>query len=219
VVAQRDERVLQRRARARVRVDVARRHRAQPQPRGERSQPPVARPVVALEGALELDAQALGPEGVAQPLERRRVVDPVARAAAQAHETGGVLLERLERHHRRRLLRITRVGVRVRDDPAQVAPALLRLDQQREVTAVLQVHLRPVDRLHAGRLRRLGELHRAAQPVVVGQRERAVAVLRRGIDQLLGERRTVEERESGMGVELGVHRANTCSHGCRTDAG
>ena len=98
VVAQGDERVLQRRARVRVRVDVARRHRRHPQPLRQPGEPAVARPVVALERPLQLDAQALAPEGGQQPPQRRLVVHAVARAAAQADEPGGVLLERLQRH-------------------------------------------------------------------------------------------------------------------------
>ena len=39
---------------------------------------------------------------------------------------------------------------------------------------------------------------------MVGQRERAVAVLHGAIDQLLGVRGPVEEREGGVAVQLGV---------------
>ena len=109
----------------------------------------------------------------------------------------------------RRLAVVARVGVRAREDPAQVAPALLRVDQQGDVAAVVEVDLRPVDRLDAEPLRGLRELHRAAEPVVVGQRERAVAELGRGGGQLVGQRGAVEEGEGGVGVELGVHR---CEH-------
>ena len=227
VVAQGDERVLQRRARARVRVDVARRHRRHPEPLGQPGQPAVARAVVALERPLQLDAQVLAPEGGQQPPQRRLVVHAVARAAAQADEPGGVLLERLQRHGRRRLAVIARVGVRAREDVAEVAPALLRVDQQREVAAVVEVDLRPVDRLQPEPLGGLRELHRAAQPVVVGQREGAVAQLGRGGRQLLGQRGAVEEGEGGVGVQLGVHgcehmfacRRRTASTGSARPAG
>ena len=209
VVAQGDERVLQRRARERVRVDVAGRHRRHAQPLGQPGEPAVARAVVALERPLQLDAQVLAPEGGQQPPQRRLVVHALARAPAQADEPGGVLLERLQRHGRRRLAVIARVGVRAGEDATEAAPALLRVDQQREVAAVVEVDLRPVDRLQPEPLGGLCELHRAAQPVVVGQREGAVAQLGRRAGQLLGQRGAVEEGEGGVGVQLGVHG---CEH-------
>ena len=64
------------------------------------------------------------------------------------------------------------------------------------------------------RLRGLGELHRAADPVVVGQREGLVPVRGRGDGELLGQRGAVQEGEGGVGVQLGVHGSNTCSHAC-----
>ena len=91
VVAQGDERVLQRRARVRVRVDVPRRHRRDAEPPGQLGQPAVARTVVALERALQLDAQPVAPEGAEQPAQRRLVADALARAPAQADEPLGVL--------------------------------------------------------------------------------------------------------------------------------
>ena len=215
VVAQGDERVLERCALARVRVDVARRHRGEPEPRGQLGQLAVARAVVAMERALQLDVELLGPEGRAQPLERGPVADAVARAAAQADEAGGVLLQRLERHGGRRLVALARMGVRAREDVAEVAPALLGVDEQREMPAVLEVDLRPVERLDARRLRGLGELHRAADAVVVREREGLVAVRGRGDGELVGQRGAVEEGEGGVGVELGVHGTNTCSHAGR----
>ena len=208
VVAQRDERVLQRRARVGVGVDVARRHRRHAQPLGQLGQPAVARAVVALEGALQLDAQAVAPEGGEQPAQRRLVVHAVARAAAQAHQAGGVLLQGLQGDGRRRLSAIARVGMRAREDPAQVAPALLGVDQQGEMAPVVEVQLRPVDGLEPEPAGRLRELHRAREPVVVGQREGAVAELGRGGGQLVRQRGAVEEREGGVGVQLGVH----CEH-------
>ena len=201
------------RARARGRSPVA--TAATPSRSASAGEPAVARAVVALERPLQLDAQVLAPEGGQQPPQRRLVVHAVARASAQADEPGGVLLEHLQRHRRRRLAVIARVRVRAREDAAEAAPALLGLHQQREVAAVVEVDLRPVDRLHPEPLGGLRELHRAAQPVVVGQREGAVARLGRSARQLLGQRGAVEEGEGGVGVQLGVHGSNTCSHGRR----
>jgi len=56
-----------------------------------------------------------------------------------------------------------------------------------------QADLRTGDRADAERLRRLGELERPVDAVVVGQRERLVAELRRAGGQLLGLRGAVEE--------------------------
>src|SRR5215213_5645914 len=73
------------------------------------------------------------------------------------------------------------------------------------MAAVVEIDLRAVDRLQPEALGRLRELHRAAQPVVVGQREGAVAQLGSRAGQLVRKRGAVEEGEGGVGVELGVH--------------
>jgi hypothetical protein len=52
--------------------------------------------------------------------------------------------------------------------------------------AVLEIDLSPMDGSQPQGLRRLGELHRARQRVVVGQRECFVAALHRRGNQLLG---------------------------------
>ena len=219
VMAQRRERVLQQRALARVRVDVAGGHRGHAQPRSQIGQRPVARPVVAQERPLQLDSQPVSTEHPQQPPQRRLVVHPAQSAAAQAHQPLGVLLDRrqgqLGRHvdppHARADQRLpaadarpagrtvldllvdrpTRVRVRAGEQVAQVAPAPLALHQQRQVTAVLEIHLRAVDGPQAERRRRLHELHRARDAVVVGQRHRLVAELGRGGGQLVGLRGAV----------------------------
>jgi hypothetical protein len=210
VIAQGHERVLQRRSRARVRVDVSRGDRVDPQPCRERGERLVARAVVALERALELDAQALGREGGAQAAQRRLVVRAMRRAAAEADQSGRVLLDRRERHLRRRVggrAGIPVVRVRGGEDAAEVAPALRVAHQQREVAAVAEVDLRPVDRLQPHPRRGLRELHRARHAVVVGERHGLVAELRRRARELVRQRRAVQEREGRVGVQLDVgHR-------------
>ena len=115
------ERVLQRGALARVRVDVAGGDGRHAEPAGQLGQRPVARPVVPLERPLELDPQPVAPEGGEQLAQRRLVVDPAPRAAAQAHEARGTLDDRLQRDHRRQLgpphapRPVTRVRVRARE--------------------------------------------------------------------------------------------------------
>src|SRR5215217_7098436 len=85
------------------------------------------------------------------------------------------------------------------------------------MAAVVEVDLRAVDRLQPEALGRLRELHRAAQPVVVGQREGSVAQLGSRAGQLVRQRGAGEEGEGGVGVELGVYLANRCSHRSRTE--
>ena len=205
VVAQGDEGVLQRRPRAGVRVDVARGHGRHAEALRQLGEAAVAGAVVAMEGALELDPQVVGAEDPQQPPQARLVVDALARAAAQADEPGGVLLEHRERDPRGRLGLVAVVHVRRRDDPAEVAPAGRVLDQQRDVATVLERHLRPVDRAQPEARGGLRELHRAAQPVMVGERERLIAQLDRRPHQLVRERGPVEEGEGGVGMELDVH--------------
>ena len=65
-----------------------------------------------------------------------------------------------------------RARVRMRDEPAEVRVALLRLDEQRHVRAAVEGQLGAGDRPDAEVLRRVRELERAVDPVVVGQRER-----------------------------------------------
>ena len=64
--------------------------------------------------------------------------------------------------------------------------------------------LRADDRRQLRLARRGGEAHDAAELVVVGDRERGEAELLRARDERLGKRGAVEEREGGVGVELGV---------------
>ena len=158
VVAQGDERVLQRRARARVRVDVAGRDASgRPSRSRQLGQRAVARAVVALERALQLDAQV-------RRARRRRAAGaasarrarPWSRAAAQADEArrrappaspaaragGGSSLVAGS-------CACARVRMRQRlRQPRRV------LDQQRDVAAVVEVDLRAVDRPQAERRRR-----------------------------------------------------------------
>src|SRR3954454_20890233 len=94
--------------------------------------------------------------------------------------------------------------VRVREQPAEVGPARRVADEQGDVTTVGQRDLAAVDRVQAGGLRRLRELHRAGHRVVVGQRQGGVAPRDRGGDELLGLRRPVEEREGRVAMQLDV---------------
>src|SRR6185312_14483018 len=51
-----------------------------------------------------------------------------------------------------------------------------------------------------------GELHRARDRVVIGQRQRVVTQSQRGGHELVGQRSPIQERERRMAVQLRVHR-------------
>jgi hypothetical protein len=78
------------------------------------------------------------------------------------------------------------VGVRAREDAAEVAPPPAVLHEQGEVAAVIQVDLGAVDGPEAEGRGSLGELHRPRHAVVVGEGEGLVAERRRGGGELVG---------------------------------
>jgi hypothetical protein len=171
----------------------------------------VAAAVALRERALQLDPEPLGAERAQQPPPHRRGAGVVAaldasphralaRAAGQAHEPLGVALHVLESDGRlrgglRRARRapLARAAVRLRDQQAQVAVAGRALAQEREVRAVVERQLGPCERPDAERLCGLRKLHRAVQAVVVGERDRRVALLGCGARELYRMRRTVEK--------------------------
>jgi hypothetical protein len=67
--------------------------------------------------------------------------------------------------------------VRGSEEPAEVRVAARRLDEQGDVRAAAERHLRAGDRTYADRFRRVRKLERAANPVVVSERERVVPEL------------------------------------------
>ena len=121
-----------------------------------------------------------------------RVLDgePEARAAGEADEPFVQLFEQLlvERRLECGLALLRPVRVRRGQQAAEIRVAARALDEQRDVRAVAERHLGPGDRPDAERLRRMRELERAVDAVVVGERERLVAELRRPHRQLLGQR-------------------------------
>ncbi len=150
----------------------------------------------------------------AQPV--RQSSPPASSSTSSSAATGGV---------GRAVAAIARVGVRPRDELAQVLVAVPLLDQQRQVpvlaAADVDRQLAAGDRLQPGRCGRLREHERAAEVVVVGQRERRVALQHRAIDQLLGVGGAVEEGEGGVAVELdvGCHRSILYEHVFALDSG
>ncbi len=227
VLADGDEHVLQARPRGRVRVDVPGRDAREPQAPRQRREPAVERAVPAQEGPLQLDAQPLAAERLEQPADRRLVAHAVGGAAGQADQAPRMREDVVDPHPRRmRDPRVAprrhaalgqlalgpvdpRVRVRARQQPAEVAPPARVAHQQREMTAVVERDLRAVQGPQAHRLGRLGELHRAADRVVVGQRQRAAPALEGRGHQLVGQGRAVEEREGRVAVELDVGHGRT----------
>ena len=150
----------------------------------------------------------------------------VAGAARQADEAFGVALDIRQRHARVVVERVLpgpapvenlghRLGpalarpaargpVGGREQAAEIRVARAVLAQQREMAAVVERDLSARDRPEPERLQRLGHLHGAVKPVVVGQRERFVTLLRRRPRQLNRMRRAVQERVGGVAVELDV---------------
>ena len=214
----RDEGVLEGGAARVVGVDVAGRDAGHAEPGGELGEPAVAGAVVAPVGALQLDPEVVGAEGLqqppAQPRRARRLAalpgarqQAVAGAAREADEPLGVGLDPLQRHPGlpgAALRALAGVGVRRGQQPAEVAVAGLALDQQGQVGAALEGQLGAGDRPHAALPAGDRELHRPPDPVVVGEGEGGVAVGRGGDGQLGRGRGAVQEGEGGVGVQLYV---------------
>ena len=189
-MADRDEDVLERGAARMVRMGVPGDDGLDAGVLGEIAQERVAARVPALERPLQLDVEALPPERAGELGGGVRVADaePVARAAGEADEAVVQLREQhgIERWRHELSFFGPRVRVRRGEQPAEVRVALRRLDEERHVRAADKRHLGAGDRADADELRRVGELERAVDAVVVGERERLVAELRRPQRQLLG---------------------------------
>ena len=189
-VPDRNHRVLEERAPAVVRVHVARGDGLDADRLRQLPQRVVAPRVAPFVGTLQLDEEPVPPEDGSQLGGAVRAPDrePVPRAAGEADEPLVVFGEHVSveaRRHRFRRLR-PRLCMRGGEEPAQIRVAARRLDEQRDVRAVGQSHLGAGDRPHAERLRRMRELERAVDPVVVGQPERLVAEFGGLRSELLG---------------------------------
>ena len=201
-VLDRDEDVLEARPARMVRMHVAGGDRADSQGFRERPERGVPARVAPLVRPLELDEEAVAAEGGGEPGGRVRVADgePVARAAGKADEALVLLGEKRGIEARVQPL----VAVRGGEEAAQVRVPARRLDQERDVRAVGERHLGAGDGAQPERLRRVGELERAVDPVVIGERERLVSELDRAGRELLGLGGAVEKRVGGVAVKLDV---------------
>ena len=202
----RHERILEGRPAAGMGMDVSGGHPAQPEPVGQPTQTAVAGSIVAQERPLQLDPQVLWSERVSQAPERALIMHPSPSASAQADEARSMLEHHLERDARRSrwpgLLPRVRMGPR--EDPAQPTPASGIPHQQRQVAAIVEIDLGPVERSQAQRPGGDGELHRAGDRVVVGEGQRRIAMADSGGGDLIRQRGAVQERERRVAVELDI---------------
>ena len=220
----RHQRVLEADTGAPVRVDVPGGNRRHPQPLRETREPAVAGPVAAPVGPLQLDPEAVAAEALQQSLRQPlRVGRPAPLPAPgdgslpgtsrEADEPGRELSDLLQGDPRlpgRPLRSLAGAGVRLGQQPAEIAVARRALDQQGQVgvagTGQGDGQLGAGDRAQAEGIAGVGELHRPPEPVVVGQRQRRVAEPGGGGGELGGSRGSVEERECGVAVQLDVGR-------------
>ena len=189
------------RARARARGRCRWPRSGTPEPRGERGQRAVARAVVALRrGAAARRAGARGPKAAQQPrAASARRARPWSRAARSGRRAPRRARSTSSSGTRGRQARaaapVARVRVRARDDPAEVAPARARRDEQRDVASRVPRRLATACAASVGESRPPRRGSPAARApcaacansiepetrVVVGQRERLVPELdRRG---------------------------------------
>jgi hypothetical protein len=109
---------------------------------------------------------------------------------------------------------VRHVLAREGDERGEVGVAVARLGEQRQMRDERRRvtdagrnddgELRADDRRQLGLAGRGGEADDPSELVVIGDRERGEPELLRPRDERLGERGTVEEGESGVGVKLGV---------------
>ena len=219
-VADGDERVLKADAGARVCVRVAGGDRCDTDCLGEVAQRCVPPHVAAFVRPLQLDEEPVSAERLREPRGGVRVAngEAVPCAAGEAHESFVQLLQQRLVERRRHRLRLasgrTCVLVRRGQQPAEVRVAARRLDEQRHMRRVGERDFRAGDRTDAERLCRVGELERAVEAVVVGERQRLVAELRRANGQFFGQRCPVQKGIRRMSVELDESHQPKCAVGC-----
>ncbi len=214
---------VEQRAPARPRVsDAIRGHGGQPERGGRVQERLVGRLLLAPTVALYVEHHAAAAEGIDEPRQEIDVqlnrVRPRGGPQAQrvdARQRHEALAEPVEHPGAKAPRPFGRAGLHARDQPAQVAVAALRLDEQgqcprlglrRRARGVIgERQLRPDDRSDAPGPCRLAEPRRAAQPVAVDEGDGRIAQLGRPFDEVLRLRGSAKEREGGGGVQLDGH--------------
>ena len=102
----------------------------------------------------------------------------------------------------------SRPRMRGGEQSAEIRVAAPVLDEQCDVSPAVERYLSTGDRPHTERLRRVCELERAVDTVVVSEGERLIPELRRARRKLLWLRRAVQERVRGVAVKLDVAHAS-----------
>src|SRR5260370_17137378 len=92
------------------------------------------------------------------------------------------------------------------EQAAEVGVPLRALDEQRQVGAAVECDFRAGDRMYAEVLRRVCELERAVDAVVIGERERRITELGCPSCELFRLRGAVEERERRIRMQLSIVR-------------
>ena len=215
-------------------VYVACRHARHPQPPRQRRQHAVARAIAASIGTLQLDPQALRPEGVEQQPCGVLLAHPPRGAAGQTHQSLRVRHHRLDPHlrlgERAPVGSLAGVPVGERDDPAEVLPAARVAREQRQMTAIAaeavpdpvrdrsrapravtasfsardDIDLGAVDCSYSTPLGHLRELHRSRDRVVIGQRQHPIPQLARALRELFRQRHAVQEGIGRVTMQLRV---------------
>src|SRR5215203_6575819 len=188
-----------------VRMYVSRGDRAHLERLGQVAKRGVPVSVAACIGALELDVETIAPKGLGQVRSGVRALDAesLARAARKADEPLVQLREQVRIEAGVEAL----AGVRGGQQAAQVRVTAWGLDQESQVRAVGEGGLGAGDGADADRARRVGELERTVDAVVVRQCKRRIAELGGADRELLGQRRAVKEAVGGVRVQLDVFRA------------
>jgi hypothetical protein len=194
-----------------VGVDVTRRDRLHAEVLGEITEKCVAPRVPSLERPLELDVESIRPKCGCKRRGRIRVDDsqPTPGAAGEANKSLGELQGRLERDPGREWFpvffpRPPRSGMGGGEQAAEIPIAASALNEQRDMSTTLERDFRARDRSHPECLRRVRELERAVDAVVIGERESLVSELRCASGELLRLRRPVQKAVRGVTVELDV---------------
>ena len=182
-------------------------HRPQAERVGQVQQPLVRGLLLAAAVALHVEVDAARAEGLDDAREPVGVERPASQRLQRLDPGQGEepLARPVQHLEAQPPLALRNARLHARDQPAQVAVALLRLDEQRQGPASLEAQLGPDDRPHAARSRRLEEARRAREAVAVDERERVVSQLGRPLHQVLGQRRPAQERKGRSGVKLDEH--------------
>ena len=225
VLAHRDERVLQRRAAPRVRVHVAGRHA-----RHARAARPAARAAGCARGRRAGTGAAARPAGDPARTHRAGAAAWARRARRAARTRSGRPAPRRARA-RRTAPRMPETGALAflacararasgsgRGSTSRPRPGRAASGGDRRIMSISAPWIARSPSARAETANSIEPRHR----VVVGQRQRRMAQLQCGGNQLVGQRCPVQEREGRVAVELDIGRvrsrshSNTCSHPPRT---